>query len=215
MLGAAGYRVISEAPPIDQAIVENLPELRAVIQAFGGPQPYVVKLDAWHIHSMALIRETFPETPWMFLFRNPVEVLVSLMRSPGRHALPGALDPGMLGMARQDITLRRGEWAARVLAAICRSALRDRGGLFVDYCQLPEAVWDSVAPNFGLHLTEDQIARMQDAARFDAKHPAATFASDTLQKQTSGQEFGALIRATELDALYSQLTSARLRQGAG
>src|SRR5437763_1738342 len=164
MLSAAGYRVISEAPPIDQAIVGKLPELRTIVEAFGGDKPYVVKLDAWHIHSLALIREAFPETPSMFLFRNPVEVLVSLMRSPGRHALPGALDPRVLAMAPDDMTMNGPEWSARVLAAICRSALRDRSGLFVDYGELPGAVWDVVAPYFGLRLTEDQIARMQDTA---------------------------------------------------
>jgi hypothetical protein len=205
MLHAAGYRVVSEASAIDQAIVGNVRDLRGVVAAFGGGAPYVVKLDAWHIHSLPRICEAFPETPWVFLFRDPAEVLVSLMRSPGRHSLPGAIGPEILGLPSEDITLPRFEWTARVLAALCRSALAHRGGLFVDYRRLPDAAQNAIAPYFGLALNEAQVERMREAARMDAKQPAAAFTPDAGEKQREGRQFAELIASVELDRLYEEL----------
>jgi hypothetical protein len=205
MLNAAGHRVISEAPAIGQAILGSVPDLRGVVAAFGGGVPYVVKLDAWHIHSLPRICEAFPETPWAFLFRDPAEVLVSLMRSPGRHALPGAIAPEVLGLAPEDITLPPAEWTARALAAICRSAAGQRGGLFVDYRRLPEAALDAIAPHFGLPLGEAQIGRMREASRVDAKRPAGDFTPDVAGKQREGEQFAELIARLGLDRLYAEL----------
>lgn len=37
-----------------------------------------IKLDAWHILSLPLLRRVFPGVPCYFVFRDPVEVMVSL-----------------------------------------------------------------------------------------------------------------------------------------
>ncbi len=37
----------------------------------GVEQRLVVKLDAWNIGELALLRECFPDTPWLFLYRDP------------------------------------------------------------------------------------------------------------------------------------------------
>ncbi len=208
LFAAAGYRVISEAPPID-AIVQtgDGAGLRSIVEALGAGVPYVVKLDSWHIHNLPLIRETFPSTPWIFVCRDPAEVLASHRRFPGRQSLPGGLDPRALAMAADDITrVPRREWFARVLAAICRSAARHRaGGLFVDYRELPAAVWTSVAPHFGLSLTRDQIARMRECAQFDAKSPTIRFVPGTPDQQAEGQESNDLSAELGLDRLYAEL----------
>jgi hypothetical protein len=209
MLTAAGYRVIREAPPIDAMLATgNARWVRQVVTAFGNGQPYIIKLDSWHMRRLDLIREAFPDTPWIFLFRDPVEVMASHARSPGKQALPGAIDPAALGMSLDDATgLGRDEWLARVLAGICRSALAGRGGLFLDYRDLPDAVGRRIAPHFGLSLTEVQIAAMRDAARRDAKRPRLTFQDDSAAKQAEGDGFRTLCSAVGLDTLYHELKS--------
>ncbi len=171
--------VISEAPAIDEAIQTNRADwLRFVISALC-PRRCFIKLDAWHIHSLPLIRAAFPETPWVFLHRDMPEVMRSHRRSPGRQALPGAMDPAILGMRPEDITgLNREAWCARVLAGFRESAERFRGdpqGLFIDYRELPDAAWTRIAPHFDLSLTGEDAARMREAASFDAKNPSMPF----------------------------------------
>jgi hypothetical protein len=140
----------------------------------------IIKFDAWHIHELAAIRRVFPRTPWVFLGRDPAEVAASHQRSPGMQALPGAMDPSVLRMTMEDVTgLDREAWTARVIGKMRESAEEHRGdpmGLFVDYRELPDAAWGAVARHFGVELTAEQVERMREAARFDAKSPHQLFA---------------------------------------
>jgi hypothetical protein len=65
---------------------------------------YIVKLDSWHIHDLPLVRAAFPDTPWIFLEREPAEVEASQELSPGMHGAPGMMDPRILRMNFADIT---------------------------------------------------------------------------------------------------------------
>ena len=150
---------ISECPAIDAAIQAGRAEdLRKVVGALshrdGGETHLVIKLDAWHIHDLPLIRSAYPEAPWIFVSRDPKEVLESQLRSPGRLASPGAVNPHALRASLSEITLlSREEWCARVLDGICTSAREfqhDPLGMYIDYRQLPGAIWQSVAPHFAL-----------------------------------------------------------------
>jgi hypothetical protein len=96
-----------------------------------------------------------------------------------------------------------------VLQKICESALQyrdDPRGLFVDYRQLPEAMWGGVARHFGLDLLEDDVARMRDALRFHAKSPGVPFAADSAGKQAEAEE---LPVQPELNRLYAHMSATR------
>jgi hypothetical protein len=211
MLSAAGLRVLSEPPPLDVAIQSgHTARVRSIAAALGAGRPYILKLDAWHIHALPLLREAFPGTPWVFLYRDPVEVLASHARSPGRHMLPGALHPRALRLQENDITaIPRAEWPARILAGMMDSALshQDPAGLLIDYRDLPGAVEDRVVDHFGLKLDAPARERMREVSREDAKRPGAVFASDSAAKQDEG----AGLRSLELDNLYTALRGRSLR----
>jgi hypothetical protein len=199
MFGALPHvSVISEAPPIDDVIQAGRLQgvtveaqtawLRAIVAALGrarnGETCYVVKLDAWHIHDLPLIRAAFPETPWVFLYRNPVEVLVSQMRQPGNLA-PGAMDTRTFRLSADMIPLPREEWTARVLGGFCYSASLYRNdplGLFLNYRELPGAVLDRLCRHFSIPVTEEDTQRMNKAALLDAKSQGVSFQSDSSRK---------------------------------
>jgi hypothetical protein len=215
--------VISEAAPIDDVIqagrkipglspAEHAGWLRAIVTALGqrrdGEDLYVVKLDAWHVHNLPLVRAAFPETPWIFLYRDPVDVLISQLHRPGRLCLPGAMDPAALGLQFDDVTrLPRGEWCARVLQRICQAALthqHDPKGLLLNYRRLPDAVWGALAAHFSIAFAPDDIVRMRDAARFDAKSPSYLFHAHAEPRD----ELPAAVRtlaARRLAPLYAEL----------
>jgi hypothetical protein len=209
MLTAAGYRVISEAPPIDQAIRADREDwLRAIVAALGGGVPYFVKLDSWHIHSLTLIRAAFPLAPWIFLHRDPVEVLVSHHRRPGRQSVPGLMDPGTLRLEPEAAGLARDEWCARMLAAMCRAAREaqfEAGGLFIDYRQLPGAVFGGIARHFRISFDDAAAGRMREAASYDAKNPQVAFEPDSIAKQADGVTARELAARTGLADLYAAL----------
>jgi hypothetical protein len=191
---------ISEAAPID-AVVQigrlwpqvsegrHVELLRAIIAAFGRRRTgrerhYFIKLDSWHALALPLFRRVFPDVPWVFLYRDPVEVLVSQMRQRGIQMIPEFVPPALYGI---DEVGDRNDYCARVLAAICAAAARqaaeDGSGLLVDYRELPEAVGDRVLPHFGIRADASERAAMMAAAAFDAKAPGQVFANDIAAKQ--------------------------------
>jgi hypothetical protein len=206
--------MISEASPIDSAVrANNVEWLRWTFQALGQRRReeshYFVKLDAWHIHNLPSFREAFPDTPWIFVYRDPVEVLISQVRKPGMLALPGALDPEALAMSLTDMTsLGREEWCARVLAGFCSSAMAfqdDPQALFIDYRELPGAVWGAIAKHFSLAFSSEDLSRMHRAANLDAKSPTHTFRPDSNRKQREATADIRELAANWLNPLYSEL----------
>lgn len=195
--------IISEAPLIDTVLRANLHDrrvteeqrvtwLRGLIGALGqvrnaGERHLFIKFDSWSILDLPVIRRAFPETPWIFLYRDPVEVMVSQVRQRGSQMVPGVLDPRTLGLdfttARQ-ISLE--EYCARALAAICEAAIRfyePDAAQLVHYRQLPEAVWSSLAGFFGVCYSQEEVEQMRTVAQFDAKNTRLAFEQDSPAKQ--------------------------------
>jgi len=192
-------RVLAEPVPVDDVIrLGDRVASRAMIGALAQPAPgetrLFIKFDCWHIHSYELIRRAWPATPAIFLFQNPLEVLVSQLRNPCIWTVADAVIP-------------RAEHVAGLLAAILRSALNHAGTLqLVEYTELPEVVYEL----FGMSWSKAQRERMQHAARFDAKTPQFEFVADSASKRDSaGKE--ARAAAEVLVPLYEQL---RAKSGA-
>jgi gluconate kinase len=195
--------VLSEAPLIDTVLRSNQRDipvteeqrvtwLRGLIGALGqvrnaGERHLFIKFDSWSLLDLPVIRRAFPETPWIFLYRDPVEVMVSQVRQRGSQMVPGVLDPRTFGLdfttARQ-ISLE--EYCARALAAICEAATRyyEPGvAQLVHYRQLPEAVWSTLAGSFGVCYSGEEVERMRTVAQFDAKNTRLAFEQDSTAKQ--------------------------------
>jgi len=205
--------VVSEAAPID-AVAQlarsttdaagdtAVQALRAIIMTFGrlragDERRYVVKLDSWHALALPLFRRAFPDVPWVFLYRDPVEVLVSQMRQRGTQMLPQLFPPRFWGI-EDDASRPDEDYCARVLAAICNAAAdhAELGrGLVINYRDLPDAVLSAIAPHFGLALSKAERAAMQAAAQRDAKAPSEEFTPDGTAKRREASE--AVLRATE------------------
>lgn len=190
------YLVLSEPLLVNDVLRAPAPDgerirrLRLAVAALGRPRTgsergYVIKLDPWATHDLPLIRRAFPETPWLFLSRDPLEVLVSHRRQPGYQMLPSVVSPALFGLDFMSaVSMPFEEYGARVLGATCRDALayRDERSLFLDYRELPGAVYDRVLELFVLAAGPDATALMQAASRRDAKVPSRPFAADTKAK---------------------------------
>jgi hypothetical protein len=212
--------VISEAAPIDAAvqldrIAPDLPAerrldaLAAMIAAFGRfrraeTRHYVIKLDCWHTLALPLLRRAFPSVPWVFLYRDPVEVLVSQRRQPGMQMVPNLVPASLYGIDSFDGVE---DYYARVLASICRAALDHRrdGGLLVNYRSLPQAVFTAIMPHFGMACDKHERDVMAAAARRDAKAPHFEFADDNAAKQSAASAPLRALAERHLGDIYRRL----------
>jgi hypothetical protein len=218
--------VVSEAPPIDAVVridratagldeAEHAARLAAMVGAFqhagGGAARLFVKLDSWHACALPLFRRAFPTTPWVFLYREPIEVMVSHLRRRGMQMTPELIAPSFFGADWQGAAPDE-DYAARVLAAICTAALaayEGGGGLLVNYRELPGALASRILPHFGVEAAPEEIAAIEAAAGRDAKDPAAAFAPDSAAKRAAATPAIRAAAQRHLAHVYAQLEATR------
>lgn len=228
MLAAVPHHiVISEAEPID-AVVQSVTAsgapiaaqaaaLRAIVAALGrnrsgSSRRYFLKLDAWHILALPLFRAAFPDVPWVFLYREPEEVMVSQLRMPGMHFAAGTALPAELGL---DSTagFSPEEHGAKVLGQLLRAAAGHHasgGGMLVNYTDIHVAMDAAVPAHFGFVPDAGECAAMTAAKSRDAKAPNADFQSDSRGKRAAVTPAIAAAVERNLRAPYAQLEAMRL-----
>ena len=219
--------VISEAGPIDAVLHPRgqttiTPDdqrrwLQGMVHALGQQRTgnekyYFIKFDSWHTLDLALIREAFPNTPWIFIYRDPVEVMVSNLKQPSAQMIPAAVGTGLPGLdlsSRLQITPE--EYCARVLARFCQAVLEHHhpGALLVNYCQLPEFVGSTLLDFFQINYTSADIERMRHVSQFDTKKPDRKFANDTPSKNQLATDLIRQMANRWLSELYVRLESKR------
>lgn len=202
MFGALpGSLVISEASPIDHVLRARTHDpqvtdeqrvlwLRWIVGALGQrwhgkEKRYFLKLDAWHTFDLPLIERAFPGVPWVFLYRDPVEVLVSQAKQIS-WMMAAANGPHLLGVpVPEAFQIPREEYTARVLARICE-AVEGHGATprhLINYRDLPGAALDRIPAVFGLDLSNPERDAMRAAGDYDAKQPTRRFEPDAMAKQ--------------------------------
>jgi hypothetical protein len=219
-----GVLVVSEPEPLN-ALLEADPDLvdpeaqivvlRLLVRAlgrirFGDERRYILKLSSWNIRRLELFRRAFPGTPWVWVDRDPVEVMASILagppgwmqlqRFPRRAEQLFGLDPVEVPQMTPEA------FCAHVLAAMCASVLEAADKpLMVAYRDLPDAVWSRVAPFLGVAVDPEQIDRMRGEARFYAKDPGRrVFAADDAAKRAVPDALASLAREI-VDPLYGRL----------
>jgi gluconate kinase len=232
MLAAVpGNVVMSEAGPVDSILrarewVPNLTDeqhvewLRAIVAGLGADRApgshYVLKLDSWNTVQLGVLRRAFPEVPWIFVYRDPLEVMVSQMRQRGADFVPGVLALETVGLTPVDLMALQSEaYCARVLARIASAALEHRddpNGMLISYDELPTAMFELILPWFGIEPSRDDRDRMTAVAALDAKNPGTAFEPDGKDKRTAATP--AVVAQTErwLRPIHERLERAREEQ---
>lgn len=227
MLAAHGtVRVLSEPGPVESvlaAAVEGVcgfdrlvPLISVLGQGGCGKRAWAIKFDAWATVEIDRILQQFPGTPWVFLYRDPTEILVSQNAHRGFHMIPGALPPHRLGLEadRESLTsLSAPTYGAMVLARIAAAAHRaltapGSRGLAVDYQQLPDAAFD-IAAHFGICVDQQEQQAMAAAAGRDAKNPVLEFVPDTVRKQNAASAAVRNAVRAEAQPWYDRLRALR------
>jgi hypothetical protein len=224
--------VISEARPIDWlARASWMPAptradwLLWMVSALGQKRSgretkYFIKFDSPTVLALAFIRRVFPEVPWIFLYRDPEEVLISHIREPAAAMSRGFVNdvtvidaplPEVLSMSAE-------EYAARVIGRLCERVATgvDDRGLLVNYAQLPEAVWGEIARHFNIEVSTDDLRLMQQVNSRDAKRPhlkfeADRFEADSEHKRREVPDAARQAAARWIRPHYEELERLRLR----
>jgi len=202
--------VISEAQPVnaalaasDEALLRRM--MRYLAQPLKGcEQRLFFKFTSWNIARLPLLRSLFPETPAIFLVRDPVEVIVSnLAGAAGWMEMKNQPEQVRALYGWRDVDSRqmsREEFCARVLGHFCWVAHHARRArdVVLDYRDLTPAAMRALLESIGLAATAAELDRIGAGFAVDAKDPLGTrvFQGDSADKRrrATGQHIDAADR---------------------
>jgi len=184
----------------------------------GNEKNLFIKFDSWNVLDFPVINRAFPDVPWIFMYRNPIEVLVSQFARRGAHMVPGGVEPQLFDFTHDQVfNMQPEEYCARVLARTCEAALhhhRSHPGLLVNYDQLPAVAWTGVTDFFGVDVPDTDREVFIGVSKLNAKNPGLGFESDSQTKQQRASEALRAASAKWLSPLYERLEAARLGDAA-
>lgn len=212
--------VVSEADVInavllaDRGPAHTTELLRLVIRALGRnrgneAQRLIVKLTSWNLFSAPLIQRAFPDTPMIWLQRDPIAVVASHADQPAGWAQwqqAGSPALSMFGLTADEAGgMTAAQFRLLAIEALYRSAYEARlPWQVVDYAALPDALWETIGPHAGLSWEPTEIERMRERARFDSKgrEPQPFVARDRTRGLTDEER---QFVAERIDPLYRAL----------
>jgi hypothetical protein len=154
--------------------------------------------------------------PWIFLYREPLEVMSALLSIRSDSLPPGLIESRLLDQDIETVrAMRPSEFWARVLGSRMEAALKAYAvgrARLVNYSELPEAIWSSLPGFFGTSCSASEIETMKSASRFNAKDPSSLFVDDVERKRSTATDEvrGHVDRL--LMPLYERLEAIRLAQ---
>ncbi|MDB5174985.1 MAG: hypothetical protein JWN51_3758 [Phycisphaerales bacterium] len=197
-----------------QGLVHALAQPRS-----GSERHLIIKFDAPSAAYLPLIRRAFPTVPYLFVYRDPLEVLVSHRRRRSGQMLPAVMNSAWLGMDLASAAfMSPDEYTAKVLARICQAAAEHhdpRTGRLLNFKELPGAVLQWIPRHFGIDEDPDGLSAMKQACEVHAKYPDEKFVADSAEKQAAADEQLRGVSEKWLRACYDRLDAVRNAHATG
>eukprot|EP00531_Pseudo-nitzschia_arenysensis_P003996 CAMPEP_0116126888 /NCGR_PEP_ID=MMETSP0329-20121206/6561_1 /TAXON_ID=697910 /ORGANISM="Pseudo-nitzschia arenysensis, Strain B593" /LENGTH=489 /DNA_ID=CAMNT_0003620979 /DNA_START=72 /DNA_END=1538 /DNA_ORIENTATION=+ len=155
---------------------------------------------------ISIFQKAFPEVPWMYIYRDPVQVMMSHVKDDTslkraictktrRHPPQDIQDIAKRhGRANAD-ALEPAEYCAAHLAQLTESAVRNLNEMAipVDYEQLPDILWEKIMPRiFGRDLEPFEVDNLKKISGVYSKGTNTAkkgeFKGDSEQKEKKASE---------------------------
>ncbi|MFZ6774899.1 sulfotransferase [Undibacterium sp. SXout7W] len=228
MLASLESSVVASEPPVLDAFFryyQSHPGLSDPAQLFrdllhmlgqkrsGDEKHFFIKLDSWHLPWVNFVHEVFPDTPVIFLYRQPEEVLRSHQRQRGPQMIPGLLDtsrlqPDFSTVAVADLDAYTAAMLTAMFAEGVKCLASDK--LFLlNYSQLPSVLWQELLSVFGMQCTEVQLKTMQERSRLHSKHRHLEFQGDPVSDTKATQTHCLSNLLMQVNQMYELLEKNR------
>ena len=195
----------------DNSIVSAL--LKAAVDLYGLPktgreQQVFIKADSWHIHFYSSLRELYPTVPFIFLYRNPWDVVLSQQRQRGMHSVPGIIEPEIFGFSKEQTNEPDFDrYMTNVLEGYFKQMIEitKSGSLVfpVNYASGMNNIFKEIYGLLDLAITPKVDELLNERSRFHAKHPQQLFQEENKEKIAPSYVLHVL-------ELYHQLEKMRL-----
>jgi hypothetical protein len=145
-----------------------------------------IKTDSWHIFFYKQVRELYPKTPFVLLYRRPDEVVRSQQKRRGMHAIPGLIEPTLFGFDKNEVQhMNQDEYLGMVLDKYFQTILNileeDRNAIPVNYNEGPVAMVEKIAAIAGAPIGIAEMEKIKSRAMYHAKYPEQVFAEEAVR----------------------------------
>lgn len=142
-----------------------------------------IKTDCWHIFFYERLRQLFPGVPFVLLYRSPAEVLLSQQKRRGMQAVPGIIEPELMGFVKEEIDPANFDGyfsmvMEKILAKFYAVQENDPFALLVNYKEGIIPIVQKVTAAAGISLSGVLLKQMEDRSRYHAKYPEQVFAGE-------------------------------------
>jgi len=178
----------------------------------GIEEHYVIKFGSAMTLFLPLIIEAFPDVPRVFLYRDPVEVLVSNMRMPTQEWLFEAEVTGLDSevMTERNTALENCALALqRSIQAFINYGLGNH--LIANYSQFSPSLLERILNLFNLSATPTEIERMLAVRKNHAHGRETLFEPDADKKQRLASARLRAVAREYLQEDYTRLEAMRVR----
>jgi hypothetical protein len=237
----AGTVVIAEAQPISALLLPYSPHfwmmkqeewqlqktdlLKGVINAYGQlqgqtPPRLYIKFTSWNVLMIEHILNIWPNVPWLFVYRDPIEVIASHLKDPtGWPGLQNDLKLASLltGLGAEEIAVMgREEFCARILGIFYLTAYKkmsQANALAVNYEHITLANMLIVLKFLGINPDTVDTQLLENGLKVYSKDSTKKqiFTQDSLSKRKAAHplvhEMAKKWAFSNYDAIYSTYNS--------
>lgn len=217
-----GSVVLSEVPFVDALLrraffsawqTDKEEQALAALRLYSRPRQgndrrCFIKTDSWHLHFHEFWKRHFPDTPRLFLYRHPAEVIRSQQKRRGLQSVPGLIEPEVFGFpeeVRGFTDLDR--YMGMVLETYYRQMLQEAGQdpriLLGNYAEGMLSVAHRLAQATGEWPDQTVLRSWEERSRYHAKYPGEKFSEEPVSDDQPAWML-------ELVDLYEQLEALRL-----
>lgn len=194
--------------------------LRASIHALAACSPRLceqvfIKFRSWNTFYMDFILEEFPHTKWLFIHRDGLEVMSSVLQKPPgwlrSRRVYGKYFCRFLSIDEEELRgFNENEYTARILGAFCQMAKSSdsKSGSFIDYKDLKNNFTSVIRTVWGVELTVIEKQVMDKTSRLYSKDVNRTieFKSDSETKRNAATGEQRRFSDTYIESMRMTLT---------
>lgn len=202
-------RLHYKQPGADLNVIDE--QLKAAVRLYGqqrtgNEQHLFIKADCWHIFFYERLRSLYPDVPFFLLYREPVEVLQSQQKKKGMQAVPGVIEPQIMGLEFADndpMLFDHDLYFSTVLEKIMGEFLtvveKDNNTYLLNYTQGAMQWLDKMASVAGFRISKEWKEQVMDRTNFHGKYPGQPF-----EKETNIESPASLAKCNEYYAMLER-----------
>lgn len=218
--------VIKEAEPVQQLLGVEYEEVfkntrpayfRSLLNIYGHRrlpvhERFFVKFSSNHVKRLDMIRRLYPGVPWLFLYRNPYEIIPTFLEGPAwfirnKDSAEGAFDAALPIESVERMSDLA--FSVQVESSTLRIAIENTCDhcLFIDYTQLRPENLPRILRFFGLKVTREEYDGMVEQFGFYSKSDGESvpFVPDSAAKRDKVTDEIKQAIQEELWGLYQSL----------